>query len=819
MSPLRWFRRHATWMLIIFGVVLMAIFGLGPVFDQMARGFQNSGPVDDPVIMEYRGGEITRSSLDELQRNHHSTRRFLIELIEQSAKQCEKKEVQYAPLADMVQPLARTDDQDVVDEQMLVRKLLAERAEDEGVVISEGMIDDYLALMAGQAEFSPRDWKQINKLVNQRTPMTKIRQHLALELKSLQMQRYASIGVPLNPVPTEAIELYARSNDRIECEFIPVKVEDYVSKVSGEPSREEMQALFKEGKYEYVDIGMQTPGFKIPRKANVQYFTAEKAVFLQNEKSKLTDAQVEAEYEKLIAAEDPIVVEIISQPEPAGFELDFGNDAKKMDDPEAKKMAEPEMKKMDEPEMKKMAEPEMKKTDEPEMKKMADPKMEKTEGSDLKIDPDVPVLKMPKAKTVEPLPNADGLLKELPVEVTPDAPKVTPVKGTGDQSLNVRKTKSQFASFTQDEAQETGSETTETETPATEGATDQEDVGGIGDLQLSDESAGPSTGQSNKKTRIKPLSEVADEIRTRLATAAAFKKKDDAAKRAKIALDSYRSQVIRWENSQEKETTPKPTPPDFAAIAKEYGLLFQETGLVNRFELEKTDIGKVNYFVQVQTPQGGLRPDFQSVSNKIFLEYDRVDLLVPQNISDIVSGNAYVIWTSEKEEVRIPEFEESKDQIVKYWKHQKAVELARKAAEAMAAKASPSQKLTSIFPTTASPTGEFTWFRPGRGAMAIYGTPIKVDRPGEEFMKTAFSLAEGEASVAANESRDIIYVLQRITPAIPVADIGQEYLDDQFFRFKRIPTGVMGAAQHYAQEIEFDWRDEFVKSMELKRMK
>ena len=67
MSPLRWFRRHATWMLIIFGVVLMAIFGLGPVFDQMAQGFKNSGSSgEDPVIIKYRDGEITRSKLDEL---------------------------------------------------------------------------------------------------------------------------------------------------------------------------------------------------------------------------------------------------------------------------------------------------------------------------------------------------------------------------------------------------------------------------------------------------------------------------------------------------------------------------------------------------------------------------------------------------------------------------------------------------------------------------------------------------------------------------------------------------------------------------------
>ena len=284
-------------------------------------------------------------------------------------------------------------------------------------------------------------------------------------------------------------------------------------------------------------------------------------------------------------------------------------------------------------------------------------------------------------------------------------------------------------------------------------------------------------------------------------------------------METYQSQVVRWDNSRDRDTTPKPTPPDFKAIAEENGLQFRETGLVDRIELAKTEIGKVNFPVQVQSPEGPVRMDFQSVSNKVFLDYDRVKVMIPQNVTDIVTGNAYVIWMSEKEEVRIPEFDEAADQITKYWKYQQAVELARSAAEKMASKASASQKLTTLFPAKAAPTGEFTWFRPGRGATAIFGMPFEIERPGEEFMETAFSLAEGEASVAANESRDTIYVIQRTTPATPVTDVGEEYLDKQYFRFKRVPTGVMGAAQHYAQELEFDWRDEFVDSMELKRMK
>ena len=823
MSPLRWFRRHATWMLIIFGVILMAIFGLGPVFDQMTRGFQNSGPIDDPVIMKYRGGEITRTALDGLQRNHYATRRFLMELAKQSAKQCEANEVQYRPLAQMIQPFGRSDNQDILDEQTLVRKLLSDRAEDEGVVISDGMIDDYLALMAGNADFSPRDWKQINKLVNNNIPLSSIRNHLAVELKSMQMQRYASVGIPLNPTPTEAVELYARANDRIECEFVPVPVDEYLSQVTGEPSAAEMQALFEEGKYEYVDAGMQKPGFKVPRKVNVQYFTAEMETFLQNEKNKITDAEVEAEYEKLVAAEDPIVVEVIPQPEPAGFSLDLGDD----DGKTATSATGTPTTGTPTTGTPTTGTPTIPAT---EIEKTEQPKVEKTDavpGLDVKAD--VPVLNMPAAKTVEPsLPNPKTLINETPIEAKPGGLKVTPpAQGKGGQSLTVRKTKHQFASFVQEEEATAAVEAVlgnttpmapQVEVESTQAETTQ-DVGGLGGLQLSDESAGPMTGETNKKTRIKPLSEVEDEIRTRLARAKAFKKKDDASKQAEVSLKTHQMQVLTWENSQDRDTTPKPTPPDFEAIAKENGLLFGETGIVGRLELEKTAIGKVNYPVQVQSPDGGMRMDFQSVSNKVFLDYDRVKLLVPQTVSDLITGNTYVIWMSEKEDVRIPELADVKEQIIKYWKYQKAVELAREAAEKMAAQASADKKLTALFPEKAAPTGEFTWFRPGRGAQATFGNPIGVTNPGEEVMQTAFSLDEGGTGVAANRTRDIIYVLQRATPGTPVADLGQEYLDQQYFRFKRVPTGVMGAAQHYAQELEFDWRDEFVDSMELKRMK
>ena len=793
MSPLRWFRKHATWMLIIFGVVLMAIFGLGPVFDSMAQGFQNSATAgDDPVIIKYRGGEITRSKLDELQLNHHSTNRFIRALLEEADKQCKKDGVQLTPLAQPVQPLGRSNNQDAVDEQMLVRKLLAERAEDEGVVVSDGMVDDYLALLANPIEFSKTDWKNINKLANLRMPMKSIKEHLRLELKAMQMQRYTSVGIPLNPVPTEAVELYSQANDRIECEVVPVSVEDYVSKVTETPSESELKALFEEGKYDYEDGRMQTPGFKVPRKVNVQYFVADMKTFLQNEKSKLTDAEVAAEYEKLVAAEDPIVIEITQEKEPAGFDLNFDDEA----DPKEKEAAEGD--KAD-PAKSMPSTPAVTLPDETPAESGSDPQAVPTEGAEVQ------------GTEVQGTEVQGTEVQGTEVQGT-EVPETAP-----DQSLNVRRTKNQFVTLTAQEEEEASSEPAASQEDS---AKQGDDVGGIGDLELSDGSAGPQSDKDNKKSRIKPLTEVADQIRDRLARSSAFKSKTEAAKRASLVMQRYQNEVLRWETSRDKDKTKAPEKPDFQALADENGLAFAETGLVDPFELRETAIGKVNFLVQVRSPQGPIQNDFQAVSNKIFLDFDRVDELIPQDVNDLITGNSYIYWMSEKQDVTIAEFSDAKDKVTDYWKHQKAIELAEKAAADMAEKAnSAAEKLTALYPETAAPTGEFTWFRPGRGATATFGMPFGVDQPGDAFMQTAFSLENGKTGFAANESRDTIFVIQRITDGGSLFDLGEEFLDKQYFRFKRVPTDVMGAAQHYAQELEYDWRDEFVKSMELKRMK
>ena len=116
--------------------------------------------------------------------------------------------------------------------------------------------------------------------------------------------------------------------------------------------------------------------------------------------------------------------------------------------------------------------------------------------------------------------------------------------------------------------------------------------------------------------------------------------------------------------------------------------------------------------------------------------------------------------------------------------------------------------------TEAVDTGSFTWFTT-LGDIR-YSTPVGVDQPGQEFMKQVFSLDEMAAGVAANETQEVVYAIQ-VTKKDQksVEELGSEYLDQQFFTFKRVPFDVSSLSNFYTQQVNFDWMDEFTEEMEL----
>ena len=167
---LGWFRRHAKVLMVVLGSAAMAIFGLGPVFDTLSRGGGGGRSSRDanPVIATWSGGEITRLDLNRVQTGHFQTQRFLNALVQAAAAKNDGE------VRSMALPIAPIQDgkRAFIDEQLIARILMAERAKKEGIVVSDGAVDDYFVMASGDAGFSARELEAINSEVT-RGPRSK----------------------------------------------------------------------------------------------------------------------------------------------------------------------------------------------------------------------------------------------------------------------------------------------------------------------------------------------------------------------------------------------------------------------------------------------------------------------------------------------------------------------------------------------------------------------------------------------------------------------------------------------------------------------
>ncbi|MEL7496245.1 MAG: hypothetical protein AAFN77_01455 [Planctomycetota bacterium] len=301
---LGWFRRHAIILMVFLGSGAMVIFGLGPVFDSWARGGGGGGASENPVVATWVDGSITRNDLQILKARHYSAHRFLDEVVKESSKRKDN----YMPLTRRLPRInAATEAQE--DEQLLTLKVYAEKARREGFVASDLLVNSYIAMLSADAGFSQDDLKIMNRNVNQRVSLNLVKEQLKDELLFMQVQDYLFDQNQTVVNPTEAMELYHRTADQIKCQVLPIRVENKLAQVTAKPSPAEIKKLYEEGKLDMADPEGKKPGFKIKKKANVQYFVASLDKFLDAQMDELTEKEIEDEYNRLVAEKNFIVME------------------------------------------------------------------------------------------------------------------------------------------------------------------------------------------------------------------------------------------------------------------------------------------------------------------------------------------------------------------------------------------------------------------------------------------------------------------------------------------------------------------------------
>ncbi|MCH2182523.1 MAG: hypothetical protein MK108_11005 [Mariniblastus sp.] len=803
-SSLRWFRKNAKVLMVVFGIGAMAIFGLGGVVSMVNPSdlVRVEGDDSDNVIARWKGGDFTREQIRRFTYRHHHTTNFLVQL-QQYAMQ--KKGDNFRSEAMPISPIMSNNSQfneEEVDDRVVVRMLMADRAGEEGIIVDRSGVEDYLAMVCGNVPVSYQEMKEINKRANSKqVELDHIFRHLEKEIAFQQMSVLTGAAMTMMPNPTEAIQYWDRTHRTVECKVLPLKVEDYVSKVTGVPAEKELREYYEEGKYEYPDPTARQPGFKVGKKVKAQYFVADYNTFLENEMNKLTVEEVQKEYDRLLAEGNDMVMEVVPPDvDPAADPLPgLDNDAPKPPtEAEGKDDQAPVPPVTEGEAAKEGAEKEVKEGSE-QGAEASEGESGKGESGKKPDQTDSSATSVRLGARFVSFQEEEGQADEKAAAASGQEESEKAVESKAEESQQAVKPAADATPTAAEPPQET-------ETPAGDAAPPKPaQEGGILGPTMQDEPA--------MEKRPRPLKDVADQIKESLKAEDARAAVQKALGRAEAKVRVQQMNIARWESRMNPKDSEKPAPLDdkkLKEIADEFNLEFNSTPVVDYDQMREEPLGKITTFAFSQ--DGRAVP--QNVTNMIFGGYHDKELYQPAKVEDFAARSTYLYWLSEKIDQRVPEFDEAKPLVEKYWRQQQALELARADAGAMAKTVNEGKKPMSETYTEAVDTGSFTWFNSMGGIR--YSTPVGVEQPGKEFMTEVFSLKEMEAGVAANEMQNIVYAIQVVKQdQKTVEQMGDDYLNQQFFTFKQVPFDVSALSNFYGQQMNYDWMDEFADSMEL----
>lgn len=860
-SPMSWIRKYQKGLLVVFGIMLMVAFLIPQFFDFGA----GSGPqrVENPTVVRWNGGKLSRLDLDLLRYRHFST----IDFLDQLREFAEKKKG--GPVNIAVAPIQRIAanssniDPEQADAEMAVRFIYAREAEKMGLQFTEAMVDDYIDLSSGSQTLSRDELDTIcRQATGGRISMKEIREHLRIELASREFVGMSQIGLQTFPNATESAQMYGRTTEEIECLVLPVRVSDQLAKVTAEPAESDLEKMFNAGRYQLPDPTGQRPGFMLPKRAVVQFAHADFETFLLNETARLTDEQVQTEYDRLVAAEDPSVMELVddvpeSGPplEPTGGEstLPPGDGAPT---PAATNPGDPvpaatsgdgKMPETTPPVTPPAAGDGGKAGEVPAVPPTEPPVVppEKTDppggggggSAGPNASPDSGGIGSAPESTGEhsgsrPDPDMLDSVRDWPSALMREFGSV-PVSWNQDPETPPATTPPATPPVTEPQTPVTGTPPVETPPagnpnpeptvapPVAEMPVQQDPAAGDAVVQppeapaLPGETQDPAVSPTVRKKSPKALKDVAEQIKRQMKAGDAVQAMQVAIEGAAQEIRDYQTDRMVWESMEgDPEQGPAPTPIQLPALAAKHGLIAGETGLVDQLALSKLEVG----MQMVQLGQPGMGAQSFPVSDVVFARFNDTREFEPSMLQNL-QGNVWLYWLSEKKESEAEEFAAARSRVIEAWKLQQARKIAEAEAQNTVDEINTSGVLLSQkFGAKAVQTGVFTWFVSNMFGFD-FGAPIGVEMPGAEFMETAFALERDKAGWAPNRTGEILYVVQKIgTDRRSRVELTTNFIST-VATDQSIPQAVVGASRNSVERVHRDFHEKLRDSLNVEWLK
>ncbi len=680
-SPLSWFRQHQKGMLVVFGILLMASFGLASVMNSLTPTGSRNEFAMKPVV-KYSGGTFTNSDFALMRNRHFQAVNFLERF--QQMLQTSRPDFQPRPI--MINKMNSDAAPDEMNGLIMERFLASKKAESIGIEVSDQAVLQYLRNFASDQSLTHYDFDRIClEIAGDQVDFIDIREQLKTELAIQQVNQMYASGVPGVPSITEAWEAFQKLENRIECQIVGFPVDNFMAQVTETPTDSELRNLYEEGKYEFPDIAGERPGFKQRRKLAVAMLSANYQEFLDRAKLAITPEQIKAEYDLLVSANSPVVTEIVPQPTEAG-----GDNASGDDPPPT-------------------------------------------------LDGD----ETPSTPTDDGAAPATDLDSDGKAEAGDGSSPLTRLT-----SLNVQFVSTTAASRFQQEGTGTQDPTIPVQPPVDPLAIPKLDPLAVPDQQV--------------ETQIKPLNEaLSDVIRGRLAAGPAVDEMTVALSEASSEVAEYGVDYEEWSQSKNlpaEDRTIEPAPIDPKTVANKYHLQYKLQPLSDELDMSNSIVGKTIVAVEINTFYGPQTRDVQ-IAALLFNKFHELGTWQPEIFEEYFVPNQHLVFATEKSTPTVPEFANANADVEKFWKREKALVLAKAAANKVADQLNSSGQLVSVVdPAGVKNTGGFTWHTQS----SLYPVFPGNIRPGEEFMETAFALENNKAGVAPDLLRETVYVIQKV---------------------------------------------------------
>ncbi|MBV8127415.1 MAG: peptidyl-prolyl cis-trans isomerase [Planctomycetaceae bacterium] len=266
--PFEVFRRHQRKLLAIFAI--MAMFGF-VVSDSLPRLLNSNPGGRDQKVAELYGKSVYQSQLNEMARQRTRANLFVSGL-----SQFPSREV-----------FGGLKQRDLVDAMILQHE-----ADQLNIPATAEIGREWLRQITGG-----RMNGELFNILFSRFSNEVSEEHLLADIANQVRLRKVRLllGYPV-VTPYDVYRSYRDQNERVGAKIVEMPVDSFLSKVS-EPAASEVQALYDKYKDVLPDPASETPGFKIPRRVQLEILSLDGNALARGLRDKVTEAELRSYYE------------------------------------------------------------------------------------------------------------------------------------------------------------------------------------------------------------------------------------------------------------------------------------------------------------------------------------------------------------------------------------------------------------------------------------------------------------------------------------------------------------------------------------------